>query len=341
MEDAARRNSSIQRFRTSIPPSAGREDRFLFNVDLKQENDASNQILRKILESVDFKIVGALEKLEEVEAWRAESLSKMVLTESERAQPSPLRTEGFDNHNRQVFYLKVMLVDKKRDTNILLKVFCTELGRLMEQCKDFFLVVDFTGGNTHMQRVHVHEALNIIQKYYPRFIMDELYIGEFYYSIPLNMAKGKYIVSLDQAPNQLFRIIPAHHVPVEYGGIPSIVPVEGQEKVDSGHVDIVHGERRKLELHCSEGSIVTVRARVVGWEVSFGARLVPTDPSVRPTIYPLLLREFNFMPSDSDDYEEMILDNVPFNGKICIEVENSSFKTKKLVYLCFARRQSS
>ncbi|XP_021760387.1 patellin-5-like [Chenopodium quinoa] len=319
MEDAVRRNSSIQQFRTSIPPSAGREDRFLFNVDLKQESDASNQILRKILESVDFKIVGALEKLDEVEAWRAESLSKMVLTDSERAQPSPLRTEGFDNHNRQVFYLKVMLVDKKRDTNILLKVFCTELGRLMEQCKDFFLVVDFTGGNTHMQRVHVHEALNIIQKYYPRFIMDELYIGEFYYSIPLNMAKGKYIVSLDQAPYQLFRIIPAHHVPVEYGGIPSIVPVEGQEK----------------------GSIVTVRARVIGWEVSFGARLVPTDPSVRPTIYPLLLREFNFMPSDGDDYEEMILDNVPFNGKICIEVENSSFKTKKLVYLCFARRQSS
>ncbi|XP_056684164.1 uncharacterized protein [Spinacia oleracea] len=139
----------------------------------------------------------------------------------------------------------------------------------------------------------------------------------------------------------VFRIIDPKHVPEKYGGIP---PFDGQHgEIRGGHLDIPRTRRKRVEFHFTKGSKVTVRFKVIGWDVSYGAKFVCTgclDDELKFQTLPRVIREFGFMRSGWMPYEEFVFGDES-DGKIELTIQNRSFSTKKLVYLCRIEEESN
>ncbi|CAA6657983.1 unnamed protein product [Spirodela intermedia] len=185
----------------------------------------------------------------------------------------------------------------------------------------------------------MQRALGLLQDNYPEFVAKNIIINVPFWYYALNAllspfltqrTKNKFVVVRpSKVTETLLKYIPAHAIPVQYGGLRRENDDQFSGLGDDGGVSelvVKPGSVENIEIPVPEvGSTTVWDLAVVGWEVNYKEEFVPSDEGS----YTILLQKGKKMGAQEEPVRNSFKNSEP--GKVVLIIENATSRKKKVL----------
>ncbi|XP_015058333.1 patellin-3-like [Solanum pennellii] len=324
-------------------------------------DERSDVILLKFLRARDFKVKEAFAMLKSVVAWRKEfnidelleedlsglGLEKVVYNHGVDKEGHPVCYNAFGAFQDNELYQNTFADKEKMDKFLRWRIqFMEKSIRNLDFSPDgictFVQVIDLKNSpGLYLYKKELRQATNralqLLQDNYPEFVAKQVFINvPWWYPAYYRMinalfttrTKSKFVFAgASRSAETLFKYIVPEQVPVQYGGLSR----EGEQEftiADSATEDTVKpASKHTIEFPVTEKSNFVWEARVVGWDVCYGAEFVPSAEGG----YTIIVEKSRKIAAAN---ETVITNNytAPEAGKMVLTFDNQTSKRKKLVY---------
>nr|XP_004250845.1 patellin-3-like [Solanum lycopersicum] len=324
-------------------------------------DERSDVILLKFLRARDFKVKEAFAMLKSVVAWRKEfnidelleedlsglGLEKVVYNHGVDKEGHPVCYNAFGAFQDNELYQNTFADKEKMDKFLRWRIqFMEKSIRNLDFSPDgictFVQVIDLKNSpGLYLYKKELRQATNralqLLQDNYPEFVAKQVFINvPWWYPAYYRMinalfttrTKSKFVFAgASRSAETLFKYIVPEQVPVQYGGLSR----EGEQEftiADSATEDTVKpASKHTVEFPVTEKSNLVWEARVVGWDVCYGAEFVPSAEGG----YTIIVEKSRKIAAAN---ETVITNNytAPEAGKVVLTFDNQTSKRKKLVY---------
>ncbi|KAH0746026.1 hypothetical protein KY285_007683 [Solanum tuberosum] len=324
-------------------------------------DERSDVILLKFLRARDFKVKEAFAMLKSVVAWRKEfnidelleedlsglGLEKVVYNHGVDKEGHPVCYNAFGAFQDNELYQNTFADKEKMNKFLRWRIqFMEKSIRNLDFSPDgictFVQVIDLKNSpGLYLYKKELRQATNralqLLQDNYPEFVAKQVFINvPWWYPAYYRMinalfttrTKSKFVFAgASRSAETLFIYIVPEQVPVQYGGLSR----EGEQEftiADPATEDIVKpASKHTIEFPVTEKSNLVWEARVVGWDVCYGAEFVPSAEGG----YTIIVEKSRKIAAAN---ETVITNNytAPEAGKVVLTFDNQTSKRKKLVY---------
>nr|GMD57798.1 patellin-3-like [Ipomoea batatas] len=324
-------------------------------------DERSDVILLKFLRARDFKVKEAFAMLKSVVSWRKEFKIEELLEESELGQglDKVVYMHGVDKEGHPICYnsfgefqdkeLYQSTFSDKEKLNKFLRwriQFMEKSIRNLDFSPDgictFVQVIDLKNSPglfffKKELRQATNRALQLLQDNYPEFVAKQVFVNvpwwyPSYYrminALFTTRTKSKFVFAgPSKSAETLFKYIAPEQVPVQYGGLSREGDYEFTTADPAIEDTIKPTCKHTIELPVTENCTLVWEARVVGWDISYGAEFVPADEGA----YTIIVEKSRKIGSA----DETIIGNTykaESAGKVVLTFDNQTSKRKKLLY---------
>lgn len=340
-------------------PAAGKspEKVSIWGVNLL-EDDRSDVVLLKFLRARDLRAKDAFNMLEKTMQWRKEfgvdvlvdedsdgdlNLERAVFMHGHSKQGHPVCYNVYGEFRNEELYRKMFSDEEKRQRFLRWRVRFMEKsirkfdfgpGRIstIVQVND---LKNSPGPNRWELRQATNQALQLFQDNYPEFVAKQIFINVPWWYLALNKmispfltqrTKSKFVVAgPSKSAETLFKYISAEQIPAQYGGLSK----DGDFGVVDSVTEIIVKPSAKhiVEFPVNEECVVSWEARVVGWDVNYGAEFIPSAEDG----YTIIIQKNRRIGSNE---EQVVCSSykVSENGKLLLTFNNPTSKKKMLLY---------
>lgn len=324
-------------------------------------DERSDVILLKFLRARDFKVKEAFAMLKSVVAWRKEfnidelleedlsglGLEKVVYNHGVDKEGHPVCYNAFGAFQDNELYQNTFADKEKMNKFLRWRIqFMEKSIRNLDFSPDgictFVQVIDLKNSpGLYLYKKELRQATNralqLLQDNYPEFVVKQVFINvPWWYPAYYRMinalfttrTKSKFVFAgASRSAETLFIYIVPEQVPVQYGGLSR----EGEQEftiADPATEDTVKpASKHTIEFPVTEKSNLVWEARVVGWDVCYGAEFVPSAEGG----YTIIVEKSRKIAAAN---ETVITNNytAPEAGKVVLTFDNQTSKRKKLVY---------
>ncbi|KAJ8541789.1 hypothetical protein K7X08_002605 [Anisodus acutangulus] len=324
-------------------------------------DERSDVILLKFLRARDFKVKDAFAMLKSVVAWRKEfnidelleedlsglGLEKVVYNHEVDKEGHPVCYNAFGAFQDNELYQNTFSDKEKMNKFLRWRIqFMEKSIRNLDFSPDgictFVQVIDLKNSPglylfKKELRQATNRALQLLQDNYPEFVAKQVFINvPWWYPAYYRMinalfttrTKSKFVFAgASRSAETLFQYIVPEQVPVQYGGLSR----EGEQEftiADPATEDTVKpATKHTIEFPVTEKTNLVWEARVVGWDVSYGAEYVPSAEGG----YTIIIEKSRKVAAAD---ETVITNNYKATeaGKVVLTFDNQTSKRKKLVY---------
>ncbi|KAK4341148.1 hypothetical protein RND71_039649 [Anisodus tanguticus] len=324
-------------------------------------DERSDVILLKFLRARDFKVKEAFAMLKSIVAWRKEfnidelleedlsglGLEKVVYNHGVDKEGHPVCYNAFGAFQDNELYQNTFADKEKMNKFLRWRIqFMEKSIRNLDFSPDgictFVQVIDLKNSPglylfKKELRQATNRALQLLQDNYPEFVAKQVFINvPWWYPAYYRMinalfttrTKSKFVFAgASRSAETLFQYIVPEQVPVQYGGLSR----EGEQEftiADPATEDTVKpAAKHTIEFPVTEKTNLVWEARVVGWDVSYGAEFVPSAEGG----YTIIIEKSRKVAAAD---ETMITNNYKAAeaGKVVLTFDNQTSKRKKLVY---------
>ncbi|KAJ8531023.1 hypothetical protein K7X08_025754 [Anisodus acutangulus] len=324
-------------------------------------DERSDVILLKFLRARDFKVKEAFAMLKSIVAWRKEfnidelleedlsglGLEKVVYNHGVDKEGHPVCYNAFGAFQDNELYQNTFADKEKMNKFLRWRIqFMEKSIRNLDFSPDgictFVQVIDLKNSPglylfKKELRQATNRALQLLQDNYPEFVAKQVFINvPWWYPVYYRMinalfttrTKSKFVFAgASRSAETLFKYIVPEQVPVQYGGLSR----EGEQEftiADPATEDTVKpAAKHTIEFPVTEKTNLVWEARVVGWDVSYGAEFVPSAEGG----YTIIIEKSRKVAAAD---ETVITNNYKAAeaGKVVLTFDNQTSKRKKLVY---------
>lgn len=325
------------------------------------KDDRSDVILLKFLRARDFKPKDAFIMIKNTIQWRkdfgieelvdedlGDDLDKVVFMHGHDKDGHPVCYNVYGEFQNKELYQKTFSDEEKRMEFLRWRIqFLERSIRKLDFSPGgvctIFQVNDLKnspGPGKRELRLATKQALHILQDNYPEFVAKQVFINvpwwylAFYTMISPFMTqrtKSKFIFAgPSKSAEALFKYILPEQVPIQYGGL-SVDYCDCNPEFTIAdpvtEVIIKPAIKQTVEIIIYEKCVLVWEARVVGWEVSYGAEFVP-DAKDGYTV--IIQKPTKMTPMDDPVVCQSF--EVSELGKVLLTIDNPTSKKKKLLY---------
>ncbi|KAI3451656.1 hypothetical protein Pfo_008321 [Paulownia fortunei] len=320
------------------------EEVYIWGVKLL-EDEKSDVILLKFLRARDFKVKDAFAMIKNTIKWRKEfGIDELVEEDLGSELERVVFMHGHSKEGHPVCYNKMFSDEEKRQKFLRWRIqFLEKSIRKLDfspggvstivQVND---LKNSPGPNRWELRQATNQALQLLQDNYPEFVAKQVFINVPWWYLALSKmispflthrTKSKFVVAgPSRSTETLFKYISAEQIPTQYGGL-------SKEDGDFGIADSVTeiivkpSAKHIVEFPVTRACPVSWEARVVGWEVSYGAEFVPSVEDG----YTIIIQKMRRIGSTE---EQVICSSYKVGepGKLVLTFNNLASKKKKLLY---------
>lgn len=341
-------------------PPAAPEEVSIWGIPLLAD-ERSDVILLKFLRARDFKVKDAFAMLKSVVAWRKEfkidelleedlsglGLEKVVYNHGVDKEGHPVCYNAFGAFQDNELYQNTFADKEKMNKFLRWRIqFMEKSIRNLDFSPDgictFVQVIDLKNSPglylfKKELRQATNRALHLLQDNYPEFVAKQVFINvPWWYPAYYRMinalfttrTKSKFVFAgASRSAETLFKYIVPEQVPVQYGGLSR----EGEQEFtvsDPATEDTVKpASKHTVEFPVTEKTNLVWEARVIGWDVSYGAEFVPSAEGG----YTIIVEKSRKIAAAD---ETVITNNYVAlePGKVVLTFDNQTSKRKKLVY---------
>ncbi|XP_016540335.2 patellin-3 [Capsicum annuum] len=342
------------------PPAPAPEEVSIWGIPLLAD-ERSDVILLKFLRARDFKVKDAFAMLKSVVSWRKEfnidqlleedlsglGLEKVVYNHGVDKEGHPVCYNAFGAFQDNELYQNTFADKEKMNKFLRWRIqFMEKSIRNLDFSPDgictFVQVIDLKNSPglflfKKELRQATNRALQLLQDNYPEFVAKQVFINvPWWYPAYYRMinvlfttrTKSKFVFAgASRSAETLFRYIVPEQVPVQYGGLSR----EGEHEftiADPATEDTIKpASKHTIEFPVTEKTNLAWEARVIGWDVSYGAEFVPSAEGG----YTIIVEKSRKVTAAS---ETVITNNYIATepGKVVLTFDNQTSKRKKLVY---------
>ncbi|CAH9112908.1 unnamed protein product [Cuscuta europaea] len=341
---------------TEIPP----EQVSIWGIPLLAD-DRSDVVLLKFLRARDFKVKEAFAMLKNVVAWRkqfnidelleesdlGQGLEKVVYMNGSDKEGHPICYNSFGEFQDKELYQSTFSDKEKLNRFLRWRIQFMEksirnLDFSPEGICTFVQVIDLKNSPglfffKKELRQATNRALQLLQDNYPEFVAKQVFINvPWWYPSYYKMinalftirTKSKFVFAgPSKSAETLFKYIAPEQVPVQYGGLSREGDYEFNTADASTEDTIKPTSKHTIEFPVTENTSLVWEARVIGWDVSYGAEFVPGDEGA----YTIILEK----PRKIGSADETIIGTTykaESTGKVVLTFNNQTSKRKKLLY---------
>ncbi|GMH13213.1 hypothetical protein Nepgr_015054 [Nepenthes gracilis] len=346
--------------RTALPPPEA-EEVSIWGVPLLKD-ERSDVVLWKFLRARDFKVKEAFSMVKNTFRWRKEfRIDELMEEEMGDDFGSVVFMDGFSKEGHPVCY---NVYGKFQSKELYRKAFSDEEKRKrflrwrIQFLEKSIRKLDFRPGgiSTIVQvndlrdspgpgkwelRQATKNALQLLQDNYPEFVAKQVLINVPWWYMAVNKmispfltqrTKSKFVFAgPSRSAETLFSYIAAEQVPAQYGGLSRR---EGEFSAEDAATQIIikPASKETVEFSVMEACHLTWEARVLGWEVSYGAEFVPNAKDG----YTIIIQKMRKIAAAATAGEEssIIADSFKIGepGSVILSFTNATSKKKKLLY---------
>ncbi|XP_076895190.1 patellin-3-like isoform X2 [Bidens hawaiensis] len=344
----------VQETESEAPP----EEVSIWGIPLLAD-ERSDVVLLKFLRARDFKVKEALAMLKNVVAWRKEfgidslldedlgsEQEKVVYMHGVDKEGHPVCYNAYGEYQNKELYNETFSTEEKRTKNLRWRIqFLEKAIRKLDFSPNgvctILQVIDFKNSPGPFKwelRQATNQALQLFQDNYPEFVAKQVFINvpflylAFYKVINpffTQRTKSKFVFAgPSKTAETLFKYVAPELVPVQYGGLSR----EGQQEFTSGDSvteDIIKpATKHTIDFPVTETCTLAWEARVVGYEVTYGAEFVPTAADG----YTVIVQKSRKITATTD--EPVISGSFKCGepGKVVLTFDNQTSKKKKVLY---------
>ncbi|XAR55646.1 hypothetical protein NMG60_11035780 [Bertholletia excelsa] len=339
------------------PPPPPPEEVSIWGIPLLAD-ERSDVILLKFLRARDFKVKEAFTMLKNTVRWRKEfgieslleedfgtDLEKVVFMHGFDKEGHPVCYNAYGEFQNKELYQNTFSDEGKRQKFLRWRIqFLEKSIRKLDFKPDgictFVQVNDLKnspGPFKRELRQATNQALLLLQDNYPEFVAKQVFINvpwwylAFYRMISpffTQRTKSKFVFAgPSKSAETLFKYIAPEQVPVQYGGLSRDGELEFSAADTATEEIIKAAGKHPVEFLVSEACTLVWEARVVGWEVSYGAEFVPSAEGGYTVI---VQKSRKIAPAD-----ETVIGGsfkVGEAGKVVLAFDNQTSRKKKLLY---------
>ncbi|CAI9267195.1 unnamed protein product [Lactuca saligna] len=322
-------------------------------------DERSDVVLLKFLRARDFKVKEAFSMLKSVVAWRKEFGIESLLeedlgTEQEKVvymhgvdkEGHPVCYNAYGEYQNKELYNATFSDEEKRTKFLRWRIqFLEKSIRKLDFSPDGICTIvqvndlkNSPGPFKRELRQATNQALQLLQDNYPEFVARQVFINvpwwylAFYKMINpffTQRTKSKFVFAgPSKTAETLFKYIAPELVPVQYGGLSR----EGEQEFTSS--DTVTEEiikpatKHTIEFPAPVTCTFVWEARVVGYEVTYGAEYVPAAEDG----YTVIIQKSRKITATAD--EPVICGSFKCGepGKVVLTFDNQTSKKKKVLY---------
>lgn len=322
-------------------------------------DERSDVVLLKFLRARDFKVKDAFTMLKNVVAWRKEFGIESLLeedlgTEQEKVvymhgvdkEGHPVCYNAYGEYQNKELYNATFSDEEKRTKFLRWRIqFLEKSIRKLDFSPDGICTIvqvndlkNSPGPFKRELRQATNQALQLLQDNYPEFVARQVFINvpwwylAFYKMINpffTQRTKSKFVFAgPSKTAETLFKYIAPELVPVQYGGLSR----EGEQEfasTDSVTEEIIKpATKHTIEFPATETCTIVWEARVVGYEVTYGAEYVPAAEDG----YTVIVQKSRKIAVAAD--EPVICGSFKCGepGKVVLTFDNQTSKKKKVLY---------
>ncbi|KAG8383931.1 hypothetical protein BUALT_Bualt04G0065300 [Buddleja alternifolia] len=325
------------------------------------EDDKTDVILLKFLRARDFKVKDAFNMMKNTIRWRREfgidqlveeeddlgcdELERAVFMHGYSKEGHPVCYNVYGEFKNKELYQKMFSDEEKRMKFLKWRILFLE--KSIRKLLDFSPAAGVStivhvndlknspGPNRWELRQATNQALHLFQDNYPEFVAKQVFINVPWWYLALSKmispfltqrTKSKFVVAGPSGSTEtLLKYICAEQIPTQIGGLSKD---GGDFERDDCVTEIMVKPSGKHIVEfpvTQEECIVRWEARVVGWEVSYGAEFVPSAKDG----YTVIIQKMRRIDEDqviSSSYR------AGEAGKLVFTIKNLTSKKKKLLY---------
>ncbi|KAI3807065.1 hypothetical protein L1987_22986 [Smallanthus sonchifolius] len=341
---------------TPAAPPPAPEEVSIWGIPLLAD-ERSDVVLLKFLRARDFKVKDAFTMLKNVVTWRKEFgidslLDEDLGTEQEKVvymhgvdkEGHPVCYNAYGEYQNKELYNETFSTEEKRAKYLRWRIqFLEKSIRKLDFNPDgictILQVIDFKNSPGPFKwelRQATNQALQLFQDNYPEFVAKQVFINvpflylTFYKVINTFFTprtKSKFVFAgPSKTTETLFKYIAPELVPVQYGGLSR----EGEQEFtasDSVTEEIIKpATKHTIDFPVTETCTLVWEARVVGYEVTYGAEFVPVEG------YTVIVQKSRKVAASTD--EPVICGSFKCGepGKVVLTFDNQTSKKKKVLY---------
>ncbi|WOH00513.1 hypothetical protein DCAR_0519878 [Daucus carota subsp. sativus] len=337
------------------PAVAGPEEVSLWGIPLLAD-ERSDVILLKFLRARDFKVKEAFAMLKSVVAWRkafgieellhqdlGSELEKVAFMHGVDKEGHPVCYNVFGEFSNKELYQNTFADDEKRTKFLRWRIqFLEKSIRRLDFSPDGISTIvqvndlkNSPGFFAKELRQATNQALQLLQDNYPEFVAKQVVVNvpwwylAFYRMISpffTQRTKSKLVfVGPSKSTETLFKYISPEQLPVQFGGLGR----EGEQEftiTEAATEEIMKPTcKHTIEIPVTETCVSIWEAKVVGWDVSYGAEFVPVEG------YTIIIQKSRKMGLS----DELVIcgsykSSEP--GTLILTFDNQTTKKKKLLY---------
>ncbi|KAL7118260.1 hypothetical protein ACP275_03G124800 [Erythranthe tilingii] len=325
-------------------------------------DEKSDVILLKFLRARDFKVKDAFAMLKSVVTWRKEfkidelieeegiinGLDKVVYIHGCDKEGHPVSYNAFGEFQDKELYNNTFADAEKRTK--FLKFYIQFLEKNIRKL-DFkpdgtctiVQITDLKNSpglllSKKELRQATNQALQLLQDNYPEFVAKQVFVNVPWWYVAYNRmispfltqrTKSKFVFAgPTKTAETLLKYIAPEQIPVQYGGLSKQDAEQEFTTADPATEEIIKPAcKHTVELPITEAGTFVWEARVMGWDVSYGAEFVPSAEGGYTWI---VQKSRKIGPSD-----ETVIScsfKVGETGKVVLTFDNQTSKKKKLLY---------
>ncbi|KAD6119015.1 hypothetical protein E3N88_10286 [Mikania micrantha] len=322
-------------------------------------DERSDVVLLKFLRARDFKVKEAFTMLKNVVAWRKDfgidslldedlgsEQEKVVYMHGVDKEGHPVCYNAYGEYQNKELYNETFSTEEKRTKFLRWRIqFLENSIRRLDFSPDgictIVQVIDFKNSPGPFKwelRQATNQALQLLQDNYPEFVAKQVFINvpflylTFYKVISpffTQRTKSKFVFAgPSKTAETLFKYIAPELVPVQYGGLSR----EGEQEFtssDSVTEEIIKPTtKHTIDFPVTETCTLVWEARVVGYEVTYGAEFVPSAADG----YTVIVQKSRKVTATTD--EPVICGSFKCGepGKVVLTFDNQTSKKKKVLY---------
>ncbi|KAL0343262.1 UNVERIFIED_CONTAM: Patellin-3 [Sesamum angustifolium] len=328
---------------------------FIWGVKL-MEDERSDVILLKFLRARDFKVKDAFTMIKNTIKWRKEfgiddlveqdlgsELERVVFMHGHSKEGHPICYNVYGEFQNKQLYQKMFSDEEKRQKFLRWRIQFLEksIRKLDFSPGGISTIVQVNdlknspGPNRWELRQATNQALQLLQDNYPEFVAKQVFINVPWWYLALSKmispfltqrTKSKFVVSRpSRSAETLFKYISAEQIPTQYGGLSKDGDFGSADSVTE--IIIKPSAKHIVEFPVTQACDVSWEARVVGWEVGYGAEFVPSAEDR----YTIIIQKMRRIGTSE---EQVICSSYKVGepGKLVLTINNVSSKKKKLLY---------
>ncbi|XP_059631959.1 patellin-3-like [Cornus florida] len=351
---AAEASETAEAVEETVQPA---EEVSIFGIPLLAD-ERSDVILLKFLRGRDFKVKDAFTMIKNTVRWRKEfgieslleeelgagtELEKVAFMKGVDKEGHPICYNVYGEFQNKDLYQNTFADDEKRQKFLRWRIQLLEKSiRKLDFSPDGISTIvqvndlkNIPGPFKREPRSVTNQALQLLQDNYPEFVAKQVFINVPWWYLAYNRVmsitqrtKSKFVFAgPSKSVETLFKYIGPEQVPVQFGGLSR----EGEQELttdDSVTVETIKPTSEyTIEIPVSEKCVLVWEARVVGWDVSYGAQF---EPSAEDGYTIIVQKTRKISPSD----EPVICNSFKIGepGKVVLKFDNQTSKKKHLLY---------